>query len=57
MTRTKQTARNITDGQAPCKQLATKAARKNATRVVKKIHAWNCCSCGNEKIPKKAQNC
>ncbi|KAG5443001.1 histone H3.2 [Clonorchis sinensis] len=40
--RTKQTARKSTDGKAPRKQLATKAARKSAsvTSVVKKPHRY-----------------
>ncbi|XVF32183.1 hypothetical protein REPUB_Repub17cG0060000 [Reevesia pubescens] len=40
MARTKQTARKSTGGKAPCKQLATKAARKSApaTGGVKKPH-------------------
>lgn len=43
MARTKQTARKSTGGKAPRKQLATKAARKNATTTsgsVKKPHRY-----------------
>ncbi|KFD45327.1 hypothetical protein M514_13798, partial [Trichuris suis] len=42
MARTKQTARKITGGKAPRKQLATKAARKSAPSVgaVKKPHRY-----------------
>ena len=42
MARTKQTARKSTDGKAPRKQLATKAARKSApsTGGVKKPHRY-----------------
>ena len=42
MARTKQTARKLTGGKAPRKQLATKAARKSApsTGVVKKPHRY-----------------
>ncbi|XP_042147079.1 histone H3-like [Ixodes scapularis] len=42
MARTKQTARKSTGGKAPCKQLATKAARKSApaTGGVKKPHRY-----------------
>ncbi|CAI8612919.1 unnamed protein product [Vicia faba] len=42
MARTKQTARKSTDGKAPRKQLATKAARKSApaTGGVKKPHRF-----------------
>uniref|UniRef100_A0A452HP49 Uncharacterized protein n=1 Tax=Gopherus agassizii TaxID=38772 RepID=A0A452HP49_9SAUR len=44
MARTKQTARKSTGGKAPCKQLATKAARKSApaTGGVKKLYR-HCC--------------
>lgn len=42
MARTKQTARKSTGGFAPCKQLATKAARMHAkkTNVIKKPHRY-----------------
>ena len=43
MARTKQTARKSTGGKAPCKQLATKAARKSAPQETSQISARNSC--------------
>ena len=40
MARTKQTARKITGGKAPRKQLATKVAKKTASANIKKPHRF-----------------